>query len=77
MITLVGGRPVPINAGAEQKFKITPEQLDAAITDRTKLLIVNSPSNPTGFFYDEKELKGLAEVLLRHPQGMRSQRRHL
>ncbi len=68
MVTLVGGRPVPINAGAEQKFKITPEQLDAAITDRTKLLIVNSPSNPTGFFYDEEELKGLAEVLLNHPQ---------
>ena len=67
MVTFVGGQPVTINAGAEQKFKITPEQLDAAITNRTKLLIMNSPSNPTGFFYNEEDLKGLAEVLQKHP----------
>ena len=68
MVNFASGLPVIINAGAEQKFKITPEQLDAAITDRTKLLIMNSPSNPTGFFYNEEELKGLAEVLLKYPR---------
>jgi aspartate aminotransferase len=68
MVTLVGGSPVVINAGADQKFKISPDQLEAAITERTRLLIMNSPSNPTGFAYSEQELGVLAEVLLKHPQ---------
>ncbi len=64
---LFGGVPVTINCPAENGFKMTPEQLDAAITPRTKWLIMNSPSNPTGAGYTEADLKGLAEVLLRHP----------
>ena len=68
MVTLVGGTPVVINAGAEQNFKITPDQLEAAITHKTRLLIINSPSNPTGFVYNEQELGALAQVLLRHPE---------
>lgn len=68
MVTFAGGQPVVIRAPAEQKFKISPEQLEAAITARTKLLIMNSPSNPTGVMYDDGELRGLAGVLSRHPQ---------
>ena len=68
MVNLVGGTPVPIPAGIENRFKITPEQLEAAITRRTRWLILNSPSNPTGVGYTADELKALAEVLLRHPQ---------
>ena len=68
MVTLAGGIPVAIDAGADQKFKISPDQLEAAITERTRLLIMNSPSNPTGFAYSEQELGGLAQVLLKHPQ---------
>lgn len=68
MVAFAGGRPVVIDAGAEQRFKITPDQLSAAISDRTRLLIMNSPSNPTGVSYDEQELRALAEVLLEHPQ---------
>jgi aspartate aminotransferase len=67
MVNLVGGTPVAVPAGIESRFKITPDQLEAAITSRTRWLILNSPSNPTGMGYTADELKALAEVLLRHP----------
>ena len=66
MAKLAGGIPVIINAGFEQEFKITPQQLEAAITPKTKMLILCSPSNPTGSVYSAEELEGLAEVILRH-----------
>ncbi|MCQ4159791.1 pyridoxal phosphate-dependent aminotransferase [Roseomonas sp. GC11] len=68
IVALADGKPVIVPAGQNQGFKITPEQLEAAITPRTKWLILNNPSNPTGAAYSAEELKGLAEVLLRHPQ---------
>jgi len=61
------GKPVIIEAGVDQGFKITPAQLERAITARTKLLFLNSPSNPTGAVYDAGELRALGEVLKRHP----------
>ena len=67
IVALAGGKPVIVAAGQNQGFKMTPEQLEAAITPRTKWLILNNPSNPTGAAYSREELKGLAEVLLRHP----------
>ena len=67
MVLLAGGTPVPVEAGMETGFKLTPEALDAAITPRTKWLIFNSPSNPTGAGYTDEELRGLTDVLLRHP----------
>ena len=67
MVLLADGTPVVVSAGIEQNFKILPEQLEAAITDRTRLLVLNSPSNPTGVSYRKAELEALAEVLLRHP----------
>lgn len=66
MAKLAGGEPVIVEAGFEQDFKITPEQLEAAITPKTKLLILCSPSNPTGSVYNEEELRGLADVIKRH-----------
>lgn len=66
MVKLAGGTPVIVNAGFEQDFKMTPEQLEAAITPKTKLLIICSPSNPTGSVYSKDELKGLAEVIKSH-----------
>lgn len=66
MAKLAGGEPVIIEAGFEQDFKITPEQLEAAITPKTKMLILCSPSNPTGSVYSKEELGRLAEVILRH-----------
>ncbi len=66
MVKLAGGVPVFINAGFEQNFKITPEQLENAITPKTRMLILCSPSNPTGSVYTKEELQGLAEVILRH-----------
>ena len=66
MTLMAGGTPVVVEAGPEQGFRITPEQLDAAITRRTKWLIFNSPSNPTGAAYTAAEIAGLAEVLMRH-----------
>ena len=66
MAKLAGGVPVIVEAGFEQNFKMTPEQLEAAITPKTKLLIICSPSNPTGSVYSEEELAGLAEVIKRH-----------
>jgi len=68
MVLLAGGTPVPVPAGIETGFKLTPQALEAAITPRTKWFIFNSPSNPTGAGYTAAELKGLTEVLLRHPQ---------
>ena len=68
MVLLADGKPVILEAGIEQGFKITPQQLTAAITDRTRLFVINSPSNPTGVAYSRAELMALAEVLLRHPQ---------
>lgn len=66
MVKLAGGKPVIVEAGFEQNFKMTPEQLEAAITPKTRMLILCSPSNPTGSVYSEEELRGLAEVIKRH-----------
>ena len=68
MVLLAGGTPVPVVAGIETEFKLTPAQLEAAITPRTKWFIFNSPSNPTGAGYTRAELKALCDVLMRHPQ---------
>jgi aspartate aminotransferase len=67
MVLLAGGTPVPVVAGIETDFKLTPEQLEAAITPKTKWFIFNSPSNPTGAGYTRDELRGLTDVLMRHP----------
>jgi aspartate aminotransferase len=66
MVLLAGGTPVPVVAGIETAFKLTPDQLEAAITPRTKWFIFNSPSNPTGAGYTRAELKALTDVLMRH-----------
>ena len=68
IVAYAGGTPVFIAAGAGQGYKITPAQLDAAITPATRWLILNSPSNPTGAAYSATELAALGEVLRRHPQ---------
>ncbi len=68
MSILAGGVPVIVEAGKDQNYKITPEQLEAAITDKTKLFVINSPSNPSGVAYTAAELKALADVLLKYPQ---------
>ena len=68
MVKMADGTPVIIPAGIEQDFKITPAQLEAAITPRTKALILCSPSNPTGSVYSKEELAALAEVLAKYPQ---------
>lgn len=70
MVKLAGGVPVIVGAGIEQDFKVTPAQLEAAITPKTKALILCSPSNPTGSVYSREELAGLAAVLAAHPQVM-------
>ncbi len=67
MVLLAGGTPVIAESKAENNFKLTAESLNAKITPKTKWLILNSPSNPTGSCYTESELKALAEVLLKHP----------
>jgi aspartate aminotransferase len=67
MVLLGGGTPVPVEATLENGFKLTPEQLEGAITPMTKWLIFNSPSNPSGAGYTRDELKGLTDVLMRHP----------
>jgi len=67
MAKLAGGVPVIVNAGFDQDFKMTPEQLEAAITPKTKMLILCSPSNPTGSVYSKEELAALADVLRKHP----------
>ncbi len=66
MVKLAGGNPVFVRAGFEQDFKMTPQQLEEAITPKTKMLILCSPSNPTGSVYSKEELQGLAEVILKH-----------
>jgi aspartate aminotransferase len=67
-ITLMAeAKPVILFAGVEQNFKITPQQLERAITPKTKLFVINSPSNPTGMAYTREELKALAAVLLKYP----------
>ncbi|ETO92163.1 pyridoxal phosphate-dependent aminotransferase [Legionella oakridgensis] len=68
MVLLAGGKPVIISASSAQRYKITAEQLDAAITPKTKLFFINSPSNPSGIAYSYAELQALGEVLKRHPQ---------
>jgi aspartate aminotransferase len=68
MVMLADAIPVIVSAGIEQNFKITPEQLEAAITPKTKLFVHNTPSNPTSVMYNESELKALGEVLKRHPE---------
>ena len=66
MVLLAGGKPVYVEAGFDQNFKMTPAQLEAAITPKTRLLILCSPSNPTGSVYSKDELQALAEVILKH-----------
>lgn len=66
MIAMVGGVSVIVNAGEDQQFKINAEQLEAAITDKTKALILNNPSNPTGMLYSREELEALAAVCVKH-----------
>ncbi|MCH2096492.1 MAG: pyridoxal phosphate-dependent aminotransferase [Rhodobacteraceae bacterium] len=68
MVLLAGGTPVIVEAPLEAGFKLTPDQLEDAITPRTKWLIFNSPSNPTGAGYTRAELQALTDVLMRHPQ---------
>lgn len=68
MAKLAGAEPVIVNAGFEQNFKITPEQLEAAITPKTRMLILCSPSNPTGSVYSQEELDALAKVILSHEE---------
>ena len=67
MVLMAGGEPVIAPCGPNSNYKLTPEALDAVITPRTRWIILNSPSNPTGAAYTKAELRGLAEVLLRHP----------
>ncbi|MDY2693212.1 MAG: pyridoxal phosphate-dependent aminotransferase [Prevotella sp.] len=66
MVKLAGGVPVIVEAGFEQNFKMTPQQLEAAITPKTRMIILCSPSNPTGSVYSQEELAALAEVIKRH-----------
>jgi aspartate aminotransferase len=67
IVNFAGGTPVILSAGANQLYKILPEQLEAAITPRTKWVLLNSPSNPTGAAYSAAELRALADVIVRHP----------
>jgi len=67
MVLLAGGNPVAVTTTAETGFRLKPEQLEAAITPRTKWIILNSPSNPTGAAYTRNELKALTDVLVHHP----------
>ena len=68
MTLLADGKPVIVEAGQENQFKITPQQLEAAITDNTRLFVINSPSNPTGMAYSRAELEALGEVLRKYPE---------
>jgi aspartate aminotransferase len=67
MVLANDGRPVIVECAEADGFKLTPDALEAAITTKTRLLVLNAPSNPTGAAYSDSELKGLAEVLMRHP----------
>lgn len=66
MVRMVGGTPVIVEAGEEQNFKITAQQLEAAITEKTKCLMLNNPSNPTGMIYSADELRAIANVCVKH-----------
>ena len=68
MVLLADGRPVLVHAGADQQFKMTAAQLRGAITDQTRMVVINSPSNPTGMAYSREELQALGEVLREHPR---------
>ena len=68
MVRMAEGVPVIIETGIDSDFKVTPDQLHAAITDKTRVLFLNSPSNPTGSCYSREELAALGEVLQKHPQ---------
>ena len=68
IVKIAGGVPVPITCGAETGFRVTPAQLEAAITPKTRWVLLNSPSNPTGAAYSEADYRPLIKVLLRHPQ---------
>jgi aspartate aminotransferase len=70
MVLLASGAPVLVHAGAEQRFKISPAQLRAALNDRTRLVVINSPSNPTGMAYSADELKALGMVLRDFPRTL-------
>jgi aspartate aminotransferase len=70
MVKLAGGQPVILNASADTDFKITPKQLQNSVTENTRLLIINSPSNPTGKVYLEDDYRALAKVLEEHPKVM-------
>ncbi|MFZ0788752.1 MAG: pyridoxal phosphate-dependent aminotransferase [Chromatiaceae bacterium] len=70
MVLLAGGAPVLVHAGADQRFKISPAQLKAALNDKTKLVVINSPSNPTGMAYTADELAALGEVLRDFPRAL-------
>ena len=70
MVLLASAAPVLIHAGAEQRFKITPAQLKGALTDKTRLVVINSPSNPTGMAYSRDELAALGEVLRDYPKAV-------
>ena len=66
MVRMVGGTPVIVQAGEDQDFKITAEQVEAAITEKTKCLMLNNPSNPTGMIYSKDELQAIADVCVKH-----------
>ncbi|MBS3802998.1 MAG: pyridoxal phosphate-dependent aminotransferase [Oleiphilaceae bacterium] len=70
MVLVAEGKPVIIETGADTRFKITADQLENALTDRTRLFVINSPSNPSGMAYSREELKPIADVLLRYPDVM-------
>jgi len=70
MVKLAGGKPVLINSTIENDFKVTPQQIEKAITNKTKLFLFSSPSNPTGTVYNKNELKQFAEVFAKHKQIM-------
>ncbi len=67
MVKVAGGVPVILESDVDSRFKITPQQLEAAITPKTRLFVINSPSNPSGMAYSEEELAALGEVLKKHP----------
>ncbi len=67
IVLIAEGKPVIVQTGIEQGFKMTPAQLEAAITPKTKMVVINSPSNPSGAVYAQNELKALGEVLRKHP----------
>jgi len=68
MVRLAGAQPVIVTSGIEDNFKISPAQLKAAITNDTRLLFLNSPSNPTGASYSKSELQALGAILAEHPK---------